>query len=108
MVAARPQTRYRQDGVIAIGHTLIDYDGKLIEDAGWFWDHADKRHLIAYDYLFANYVHPSGKHDPLDFRRFRKKEQCDAERPFKDHTDLAKELIDWTIAEGIPGDFTFG
>lgn len=102
-----PQTRYRQDGVIAIDNTLIDHDGKLIEDAGWFWDHADKRHLIAHDYLFANYVHPSGKHYPLDFRRFRKKEQCDAERPFKDHTDLAKELIDWTIAEGIPGDFTF-
>jgi len=102
-----PQTRYRQDGVIAIDNTLIDHDGKLIEDAGWFWDHADKRHLIAHDYLFANYVHPSGKHYPLDFRRFRKKDQCDAERPFKDHTDLAKELIDWAVREAIPGDFTF-
>jgi hypothetical protein len=102
-----PQTRYRQDGVIAIDNTLIDHDGKLIEDAGYFWDHADKRHLIAHDYLFANYVLPSGKHYPLDFRRFRKKEQCDTERPFKDHTELTKELIDWVVAEDIPGDFTF-
>lgn len=102
-----PATRYRQDGVIAIDNTLIDHDGKLIEDVGYFWDHADKRHLIAHDYLFANYVNPSGKHYPLDFRRFRKREQCDDEHPFKNHTDLAKELIDWVVAENIPGDFTF-
>lgn len=102
-----PTTRYRQDGVIAIDNTLIDHDGKLIEDVGYFWDHADKRHLIAHDYLFANYVHPSGKHYPLDFRRFRKREQCDEEHAFKKHTDLAKELIDWVVEEQIPGDFTF-
>jgi DDE superfamily endonuclease len=102
-----PTTRYRQDGVIAIDNTLIDHDGKLIEDVGYFWDHADKRHLIAHDYLFANYINPSGKHYPLDFRRFRKREQCDDEHPFKNHTDLAKELIDWVVAENIPGDFTF-
>ncbi len=103
-----PSTRYRQDGVIAIDNTLIDHDGKLIEDAGWFWDHAEQRHLIAHDYLFANYVHPSGKHYPLDFRRFRKKEDCVAAgEPFRNHTDLCLELIDWVVAEGIPGEFTF-
>ena len=102
-----PTTRYRQDGVIALDNTLIDHDGKLIEDVGYFWDHADKRHLIAHDYLFANYVNPSGKHYPLDFRRFRKREQCDEEHPFKNHTDLAKDLIEWVVAEAIPGDFTF-
>ena len=101
-------TRYRQDGVIAIDNTLIDHDGKLIDDAGWFWDHAEQRHLIAHDYLFANYVHPSGKHYPLDFRRFRKKEDCVASgKPFRNHTDLCLELIDWVVAEGIPGEFTF-
>ena len=102
-----PSTRYRQDGVIAIDNTLIDHDGKLIDDVGWFWDHADKRHLIAHDYLFANYVLPSGTHYPLDFRRFRKREQSDEAHPFKDHTTLAKELIDWVVAEQIPGDFAF-
>jgi len=105
---ADPTTRYRQDGAIAIDNTLIDHDGKLIEDAGWFWDHAEQRHLIAQDYLFANYVHPSGKHYPLTFRRFRKKETCiAAEAPFRSHTDLCIELIDWAVAEGVPGDFTF-
>jgi hypothetical protein len=105
---ADPTTRYRQDGAIAIDNTLIDHDGKLIEDAGWFWDHAEQRHLIAHDYLFANYVHPSGKHYPLTFRRFRKKETCSAAKePFHSHTDLCIELIDWVVAEAIPGDFTF-
>jgi hypothetical protein len=103
-----PTTRYRQDGVIAIDNTLIDHDGKLIEDAGWFWDHADERYLIAHDYLFANYVHPSGKHYPLHFRRFRKREECQARKtPFLSHTDLCIELIDWVVSEDIPGDIAF-
>ena len=29
-----PTTKYRQDGVIAIDNTLIDHDGKLIDDVG--------------------------------------------------------------------------
>jgi hypothetical protein len=101
-------TRYTQHGVIAIDNTLIDHEGKLIAEVGWFWDHADKRHLIAHDYLIANYVCASGKHYPLDFRRFRKREQCEASgEAFKNHTALCLELIDWVVAEGIPGDFTF-
>jgi hypothetical protein len=95
-------------GVIAIDNTLIDHDGKLIADVGWFWDHADQRHLIAHDYLIANYVCASGKHYPLEFRRFRKKELCAAEgTPFKNHTVLCKELVDWVVEQAIPGDFTF-
>ncbi|GMU26278.1 MAG: hypothetical protein AMXMBFR16_11830 [Candidatus Uhrbacteria bacterium] len=101
-------TRYTQHGVIAIDNTLIDHEGKLIADVGWFWAQADKRHLIAHDDLIANYVCASGKHYPLDFRRFRKREQCEAAgEPFKNHTALCLELIDWVVAEGIPGTFTF-
>jgi hypothetical protein len=101
-------TRYTKHGVIAIDNTLIDHDGKLIEDAGWFWDHAEQRHLIAHDYLIANYVCASGKHYPLEFRRFRKKETCiEAGEPFKNHTALCKELSDWVVEQAIPGDITF-
>ncbi len=100
-----PSTRYSAQGVIAIDNTLIDHSGELIEDVGWFWDHADQRHLIAHDYLIANYVCTSGKHYPLEFRRFRKRE--DDPQTFKSHTDLFKELVDWVVEQGIPGDFTF-
>ena len=123
-----PSTRYSAQGVIPIDNTLVDHEGKLIEDVGYFWDHADKRHLIAHDYLIADYVCTSGKHYALEFRRFRKEQDCKAKREeldkrpggfaaaseeekrlatFKNHTLLAIELVDWVVDEGIPGDFTF-
>jgi len=123
-----PLTRYSEQGVIALDDTLIDHSGKLIEDVGWIWDHAEERHKIAHDYLISNYVCPSGKHYPLEFRRFRKRELCEAlraeldKRPggwagasqaerewatFKNHTILFKELVDWVVTRRIPGTFTF-
>jgi hypothetical protein len=87
---------------------LVDHDGKLIEDAGYFWDHAEQRYKIAHDYLIANYVCTSGKHYPLEFRRFVKRDQCEGEGlTFRDHNVLFRELIDWVHKRRIPGDFTF-
>jgi hypothetical protein len=74
------QTRYVPSGVIPIDNTLVDHEGKLIEDVGYFWDQAEERHKIAHDYLIASYVCPSGKHYALEFRRFRKQADCDAKR----------------------------
>ena len=48
-----PCTRYSEQGVIAIDNTLIDRDGLLIPDAGWFWNHAEERKKSAQDYLLA-------------------------------------------------------
>jgi DDE superfamily endonuclease len=101
-----PSTRYSEQGVIPIDNTLIDKHGQSIQDAGWFWDHAEERYKIAHDYLIVNYVCTSGKHYPLDFRRFQKKELCEElEAPFKDHTVLCQELIDWTCDQDVPGTF---
>jgi hypothetical protein len=101
-----PPTRYSDQGVIAIDNTLIDRDGLLIPDAGWYWDHAEERNKIAQDYLFANYVCTSGKHYPLEFRLFRKEEICKAlEEPFRNHTVLCCDLVDWVCERQIPGDF---
>lgn len=101
-------TRYTDRGVIAIDNVLIDHDGKFIKDVGWLWDHAEGRNKIAHDYLFANYVCSSGKHYPLEFRRFRKREQCEVTgEEFIDHTQLCCQLVDWVCEREIPGDFTF-
>jgi hypothetical protein len=101
-----PDTRYSDHGTIALDNTLIDHTGQLIEDVGWFWDHAEERYKIAHDYLIANYVCPSGKHYPLDFRCFQKREQCQARNaPFKDHTALFQDLVDWVESRRIPGTF---
>lgn len=123
-----PQTRYAPSGVIAIDNTLVDHAGKLIEDVGYFWDHAEQRYKIAHDYLIANYVCPSGKHYALEFRRFRKRADCEAEQArltaqpggvaaapepaprlatFKSHTVLCCELIDWVVEQQIAGTFAF-
>jgi hypothetical protein len=67
-----PSTRYAAQGVIALDHTLLAHDGTRIEDVGWYRDHAEQRHLVAHDDLIAHYVCASGKHYPLEFRRFRK------------------------------------
>jgi len=101
-------TQYHDRGVIAMDDVLIDHDGKLIQDVGWFWDHAEQRHKIAHDWLFANYVCPSGKHYPLEFRRFKKREQCAATgETFEDHGVLFRQLVDWVGERQIPGTFTF-
>ena len=101
-------TRYSDRGVIALDDVLIDHDGKLIEDVGWFWDHAEGRSKIAHDYLFANYVCPSGKHYPLEFRRFKRRDQCEATgEEFLDHGVLFRQLVDWVCEREISGDFTF-
>ncbi len=103
-----PATHYSDRGVIALDDVLIDHDGQLIDDVGWFWDHAEQRHKIAHDYLFANYVCPSGKHYPLEFRRFKKREQCEATgETFEDHGVLFRQLVNWVCEREIPGDFTF-
>ena len=57
-----PKTRYRARGVIAIENTLVDHAGKLSEDVGWCWDHANERSVIAHDSLLSHYVCPSGAH----------------------------------------------
>jgi len=114
--------------VIPIDHTLGDHAGKLIEAVGYCWDHAEQRHKIAPDDRIANYVCPSGKHSALEFRRFRKRADCEAQQAqlavqpggvaaapeeeprlatFKSHTGLGCELLDWVVAEQIPGTFAF-
>jgi DDE superfamily endonuclease len=103
-----PSTRYSAQGVIAIDNVLIDHHGEWIHDVAWFWDHAEERYKIAHDYLFANYVCTTGKHYPLEFRRFQNQELCGClEVPFRNHTELCAELIDWVCDRNIPGAFTF-
>jgi hypothetical protein len=84
----------------------VAHEGKLIEDVGWFWDHADERSVIAHDYLLANSVCPSGAHYPMEWKRCKKREAC-AAGECKDHTQLCLALSEDAVARGIPGDFTF-
>lgn len=102
------ETHYSDEGVIPLDNVLIDHTGQLIEDVGWFWDHAEDRYKIAHDDLFVNYVCANGLHFPLQFRRFKKRDQCAATgEKFTDHTDLFLELVDWVCTREIPGIIAF-
>jgi hypothetical protein len=103
-----PATRYSPRGVIPLDNVLINHEGQLIEDVGWFWDHAEDRYQVAHDYLIVHYVCPSGQHYPLEYRRFIKQSQCqERQRAFRDHHELFRELVDWCVQEQIPGTFSF-
>ena len=104
-----PATRYANHGVIALDDVLVDHDGKLIEDVGWFWDHAEDRTRSPTTTCSPTTSAPSGQHYPLEFRRFKKREQCEAtrRRQFEDHGVLFRQLVDWVCEHEIPGDFAF-
>src|SRR3990172_9224984 len=71
------ETRFSKRGVIPIDNVRIDHTGKLLQEVGYFWDHAEQRYKIAQDYLIVNYVCTSGKHYPLEFYRFVNREHCE-------------------------------
>lgn len=102
-------TRFCQNGIIALDDVLLEKSGKSIDDVGYMYDHAQKRTILAHDILFVNYVNPnSGKHYPLDFRRFKKEDQCESEEvDFQKQTELFRELVGWCHENGIPGTYVF-
>ena len=101
--------KFHPRGVIAIDDVLLEKSGKHIPDSGTFWDHSEDRYIHAQDLIIANYVHPfSKKHYSLDFKRFKKEDQCAwTGEQFKKSTELTIELIDWCHANGVLGTFTF-
>ena len=102
-------TKFHPRGVIAIDDVLLEKSGKFIKDSGTFWDHSEQRYKHAQDLIIVNYVHPfSKKHYPLEFRRFKKADQCEwTGEEFKKMTTLTIELIDWCQVNGVLGCFTF-
>ncbi len=101
-----PQTRDSARGVMALDHTLGEHTGQLIEDVGWFWAHADQRHVMAHDELIAHDVCPSKAHSPIEWRRLKKRDAC-AAQACKDHTAWCIALIDDVRKREMPGDCTF-
>jgi len=101
-----PQTRDSPRGVMAIDHTLGHHDGKLLDDAGGFWAHADQRHVLAHDSILSNSVCTSGAPYPIAWRRLTKRAACE-EGTCKDHTERGIAWIDDALKRGLPGACTF-
>ncbi len=71
-----PRRAYRNQGVIPIDNTLVDWVGMLIPD-GWLWDHAEERTRIAQDYLHCQLRLHQRQALPLEFRLVSKQEICE-------------------------------
>jgi len=86
-------TKFHERGIIALDDVLLEKSGKLIPDSGTFWDHSEERYKHAQDLIIINYVHPfSKKHYALDFKRFKKEDQCEwTGDEFKKMTTLSIE-----------------
>ncbi len=101
-------TRYSNTGVIALDNTLIDHDGQLIDDVGWVLGSCRGTPQDCARLSIHQLVCTSGKHYPLDFRRFKSESYVKPQGNYFSITpSYFIELVDWVCSNEIPGDFTF-
>lgn len=89
-------------GWLAIDDTLTHKTGKKIEGVGIFWDHSEKRYVLAHNIVTAEFVNLKGESHPIDFRLYLKEDQSREKRiPFKTKIELAKELVEDAVNRGL-------
>jgi len=93
-----------EQGMLIIDDTLIEKYGKLMEAAGKLWDHSQGRYLN-YAHCLVGLCWSDHKklRYPLRFEMYQKKEWCDEHTvEFKTKIQLAIELVEWAVKQGIP------
>jgi hypothetical protein len=60
-------------GWLAIDETLTHKTGKKIEGVCIFWDHGEKRAVLAHNVVTAEFVNPKGDSHLLDFQSVSQK-----------------------------------
>jgi len=89
-------------GWLAIDDTLTHKSGRKMDGVGIFWDHSEKRYVLAHNIVTAEFVNPRGDSHPLDFRLYLKEEQSRQKRiPFKTKIELAQELVEYAVRCGL-------
>jgi SRSO17 transposase len=89
-------------GWLVIDDTLTHKTGEMIEAVGIFWDHCEKRHVLAHNIVTMEFVTPKGKSYPLDFRLYLKEDLCEKKKfEFKTKIQLARELIEYALSLGL-------
>lgn len=101
---SEPARRFSQKGYLLIDDSLIEKFGKFMEAVGKLYDHSNSRYLdYAHCLVVLIYVDHYGNHYPLRFDLYRKEEDCQkAKQPFRTKIEIAKELINYAIEQGIP------
>lgn len=89
-------------GWLAIDDTLTHKTGKKMEGVGIFWDHSEKRYVLAHNIVTAEFVNSKGDSHPLDFRLYLKEDLCREKGiPFKTKIELAQELVEDALQRGL-------
>lgn len=89
-------------GWLAIDDTLTHKTGKKIEGVGIYWDHSEKRYVLAHNIVTAEFVSPSGESHPVDFRLYIKADRCKEQAiAFKTKIELAQELVEDALQRGL-------
>jgi len=89
-------------GWLLIDDTFSHKTGKKIEAVGIFWDHTEKRHVLAHNIVTMEFVTRKGETYPLDFRLYLKEDHCqDKNIQFKTKHELAHELVKYALGLGL-------
>lgn len=89
-------------GWLAIDDTLTHKTGKKMEGVGIFWDHSEKRYVLAHNIVTTEFVNLKGDSHPLDFRLYLKEELCSEKGiPFKTKIELAQEMVEDALQHGL-------
>jgi SRSO17 transposase len=89
-------------GWLAIDDTLTHKTGKKIEGVGIFWDHSEKRYVLAHNIATAEFVNLKGESHPIDFRLYLKEDQGREKIvPFRTKIELSKELVEDALNRGL-------
>ncbi len=89
-------------GWLAIDDTLTHKTGKKMEGVGIFWDHSEKRYVLAHNIVTAELVSPKGDSHPIEFRLYLKEAQAREKRvPFKTKIEPAQDLVEDALQRGL-------
>ncbi len=90
-------------GMVVIDDTFLEKTGEEMEGVGWFWDHSQKKSILAHNLVSTHYI--AGKfHVPLDLEIYVKRKDCPDKKQFRTKVEIAKDLVEKAIGYGLPID----
>jgi SRSO17 transposase len=92
-------------GKLVIDDSFLEKSGEDIEGVGWYWDHSQKKHILAHNLVSSHYV-AGNFHVPLDFQIYVRRTDLEDEKKkeFKTKVEMAKELVEKAVGYGLPID----
>lgn len=94
------ETAWNRNGLGIIDDTIIEKAGKHIPGAGKFFDHAKERYVWGHNMITLHYADKKTDY-PIDYRLYLKQNAAEEEE-FKTKIQLAKDIVNYGITQGLP------